>query len=94
VAVLERERLVPLSDGPPPQATLSMPPRPYRTDGSARRWALSRRHPQRGSAARRNSGSRRPRDRRLNLFSERDAGNLRTVFRPPLFRRCRPERAP
>jgi hypothetical protein len=47
-----------------------------------------------GSAARRNSGSRRPRDRRLNLFSERDAGNLRSVFRPPLFRRCRPGRAP
>jgi hypothetical protein len=36
-----------------------------------------------GSAARRNSGSRRARDRRLNLFSERDAGSIRSVLRPP-----------
>jgi hypothetical protein len=35
-----------------------------------------------GSAPRRNSRSRRARDPRLNLFCERDAGSIRSVFRP------------
>src|SRR6266545_1721866 len=42
-----------------------------------------------GSVARRNSGSRRARDRRLNLSASVRGGNLRSVFRSPV-PSCRP----
>ncbi len=77
----------PLSDGP---ATGDEPIRAvpsYRLDISSRRWGpLPRCVRDAGSVARRNSGSRRARDRRLNLSRSVRGGNLRSVF-PSLSRR-------
>src|SRR6266511_3088685 len=76
----------PLSDGPP---TADEPIRAvpsYRTDISCRRWApsLARCVRDAGSVARRDSGSRRARDRRLNLSGSVRGGNLRSVFPSPV----------